>query len=416
MKYKIELNKKVIPEDYKEFINLKKTKSYTDEISNKIKIKKYINDKLPKSRLEYDFENYYKKFDIDLKKNNVLIIKNDISDIILLTKIYPKLKLVSNLDELEMLNSKYDLIINSFKIKNNNEDDYKMNNLKNDFKIIIKCLDLITDKGIISLNLGLTQVPAIMDFILLINSYSSLFILSDHITRNINNMGIYYVFSEFWKKDELKNDIQKVLKVFNFKNEYSFLNITKISDDIIQKINNVSEFMLKRYIKLNNLVKENLFNESDNEKIKNFMFQIVINNNIEINPESIPLLTRMLSSKLFYLPNGNSIKLHSNINLNEGKYLYNLVVNNKMKNVLEVGFAYGISAIFITKGLEFNKNKNKNNKYKLVSIDPFQTKQWNNLGLYNLLRVGTKQFHKLYEDKSLVILPYLLKEKKKNMI
>ena len=125
------------------------------------------------------------------------------------------------------------------------------------------------------------------------------------------------------------------------------------------------------------------------------------------------MITRMLSSKLFYLPNGQTLKLHSNINMNEGNYLFNLVVENKMVRLLEVGFAYGVSAMFMTKGLENNKLKNNKEKYQLVSIDPFQSTQWHNLGLNNLKRIGTLELHKLYEQKSLNALPFLLKEKKK---
>jgi predicted O-methyltransferase YrrM len=413
IKYNISVSKQNIDENYHKFKDISGTYDNVNKISENTRINKFINEKLPESRFNYFFSNYYSKFDLNLEIHNILII-NFVSNPLFFSIDNIKNKnvtYITNIEDLKKINKKFNLIIIK-KIKKTNE---VIDRLKDTLITFSICLDLLKNNGIISIKLNLVYEPSILDTILLISSYSSLFVCCDYFTRNINIRGpIYYIFSEFWKIDKLKNEINQVLKIFNFKNSYSFLKIEYVSNpNFIEEIKKPSKFILNRYLKLYKIDKNKELSSDDFNLIKNYLFQNVIKYNIEINPNSLPYLTRMLSSKLFYLPNGNEIKLHSNINMNEGNYLFNLVVKNQMSNILEIGFAYGISAIFITKGLENNKLKKVGDKHQLTSIDPFQNTQWHNLGIYNLKRVGTKKYHKLYEYKSLHALPYLLKEKKK---
>ena len=73
----------------------------------------------------------------------------------------------------------------------------------------------------------------------------------------------------------------------------------------------------------------------------------------------------------------------------------NLVSNNNFVKCLEVGMAYGVSAITIL----------SNKKCNLISIDPFQTTQWESNGIKLVKSFGFSNRHTLIEKK--VILHYL---------
>ena len=80
-------------------------------------------------------------------------------------------------------------------------------------------------------------------------------------------------------------------------------------------------------------------------------------------------------------------ELHSHINRVEGVYISEMIkayIKPSMKNinVLEIGCAFGTSAMFIMNILNQYKKKIQ---YKVV--DPNQDTQWNSVGLYNIARV-----------------------------
>jgi len=108
-----------------------------------------------------------------------------------------------------------------------------------------------------------------------------------------------------------------------------------------------------------------------------------------------------------------SVAIEENTNINssikpvEGNFLYNLINEYKLKKCLEVGMAYGISSMYILLGLK----KLKKDDIKLDSIDPFQETQWNNFGVKLVKKIKMDKYHKLYEDKSYIVLPKLLEKK-----
>ena len=104
------------------------------------------------------------------------------------------------------------------------------------------------------------------------------------------------------------------------------------------------------------------------------------------------------------------IKLHSSINSREGKVLARIIKHNSIRNSLEIGMAYGISSMYILLAMySYNDDKNIN----LTSIDPYQEKQWKNLGLFNIKTINMDKYHTLYEDVSEIILPTLFKKNHK---
>ena len=61
--------------------------------------------------------------------------------------------------------------------------------------------------------------------------------------------------------------------------------------------------------------------------------------------------------------NKKSVKIHSNIKKQEGDFIEETITKFSLKKCLEIGMAFGISALYIL------QNKNTN----LLSIDPFQS-------------------------------------------
>ena len=115
------------------------------------------------------------------------------------------------------------------------------------------------------------------------------------------------------------------------------------------------------------------------------------------------------------------VKLDSNINVYEACFIsqitkiymenYKNKIDKKDKelSILEIGFAYGTSALIFLNQLIKYKNKTR---YDIVDMN--QSTQWNNLGLKNIdqfLKINKKKLnYKLYEEDSTKALPKL-KEK-----
>lgn len=125
-----------------------------------------------------------------------------------------------------------------------------------------------------------------------------------------------------------------------------------------------------------------------------------INRNVITNKNALIdfqkyLLTAIKSSFI----NKKLIKISSGIKQVEGNFLVETIKHNGFKNVLEVGFAFGISAFYIL----------STHTTQLISIDPFQSTQWNSCGTKLLKQFGLNKNHKLIQQKSFETLPLLLK-------
>lgn len=94
-------------------------------------------------------------------------------------------------------------------------------------------------------------------------------------------------------------------------------------------------------------------------------------------------------------------KIHSGIKSPEMESISNLILANNLTNCLEIGMAFGTSAITIL----------SNPKCNLISIDPFQTTQWESNGIKLVKEFGYYDRHTLIEKKSFVALPELLDKK-----
>lgn len=116
------------------------------------------------------------------------------------------------------------------------------------------------------------------------------------------------------------------------------------------------------------------------------------------------VINEILDTKKTITPDGEEIKLTSEISRKGGAFLFKII--NDHENVLktlEIGCANGISSLHICEAL-----KNRKGAHHTI-IDPFQSTDWKNAGIYALQRAGFKNFT-LLEKKSEFALPELLAE------
>ena len=95
----------------------------------------------------------------------------------------------------------------------------------------------------------------------------------------------------------------------------------------------------------------------------------------------------------------------------EGVSLREWVIKEKVVNSIEIGLAFGFSALHICEGLLQNNEENA----KHTIIDAFQTQKdkYDNVGLNTLARAGLDGIIEFHGEKSHFVLPRLLREGRK---
>jgi predicted O-methyltransferase YrrM len=95
------------------------------------------------------------------------------------------------------------------------------------------------------------------------------------------------------------------------------------------------------------------------------------------------LINEILQSKQVIDEQGRAHPLNStSITEDEGLFLEKMIDEHGSLNTIEIGFAYGLSSLFICAALE------KRNKAHHTIIDPSQKAVWNNIGVANLKRAN----------------------------
>jgi predicted O-methyltransferase YrrM len=105
------------------------------------------------------------------------------------------------------------------------------------------------------------------------------------------------------------------------------------------------------------------------------------------------------------MPNGEDKKLVANISIEHSRTLYETVLREQPKLVIEIGMAQGVSTLSILCAL-------KQVGGRLISIDPYVGWPSGRLAaLHNIERAGYSDIHQHVEAKSYEALPKLLAEK-----
>jgi predicted O-methyltransferase YrrM len=98
---------------------------------------------------------------------------------------------------------------------------------------------------------------------------------------------------------------------------------------------------------------------------------------------------------------GEILKLHSHVSPQQGEFLQEIMSELKPNVTLEVGLAYGISALFICDALE----KAVNSRH--ITIDPYQLTYWKGIGLHNLKQAGYEEIIEFHNQPSHLVLAQL---------
>lgn len=113
------------------------------------------------------------------------------------------------------------------------------------------------------------------------------------------------------------------------------------------------------------------------------------------------LAQTIIESKVVHDRNGNVVELTMHTSAQQGRFLQQFIDRENVSTVLEIGLAYGISALFICEALAKKKNP------RFISIDCFQDR-WQQIGLANLERAGFDKFTEFHKEYSHSILPQLM--------
>src|SRR5438874_12606713 len=112
---------------------------------------------------------------------------------------------------------------------------------------------------------------------------------------------------------------------------------------------------------------------------------------------------RLLRTRKVFDHDGNEFPLHSFTPKEQGEYLQSLVTATSARVTLEVGFAYGISTLFICEAL---KRLGGNRHYV---IDPYQH-HWKNIGIKNVEQAGYANLVEFFPEQSYEVLQSLLRD------
>lgn len=94
------------------------------------------------------------------------------------------------------------------------------------------------------------------------------------------------------------------------------------------------------------------------------------------------------------------------INAAEGEALRNWIIKEKAVHTIEIGLAWGVSALYICEGLLINGDKNARH----VVLDPHQATGFKNCGLQVLEEAGVSNLIEYHAEESQIALPRFLSE------
>ncbi|MER2998316.1 class I SAM-dependent methyltransferase [Pontibacter populi] len=114
------------------------------------------------------------------------------------------------------------------------------------------------------------------------------------------------------------------------------------------------------------------------------------------------ILNNIHNEKIIKDELGNDVILKDNIDREEGMLLERLISVNGLSRSIEVGCAYGISSLYICGAVT------KHHGHHTI-VDPFQTTDWNNIGITQLRNAGFENFT-LLEERSEIALPKLVEQ------
>jgi predicted O-methyltransferase YrrM len=205
--------------------------------------------------------------------------------------------------------------------------------------------------------------------------------------------GIYIYCSNFLGNNSLitKENIEKCIKNNNF-------SITPKKD--LSSLLKYLEYTFIQQNHLNKLLLDKKYDEYIDLKINRLYDNILLLKNKDVLEYFYKKIFNIVKRTII---DKKVVKIGSSIKEIEGNFIIKNINENNYKKCLEIGFACGISAFYILSIKTTN----------LISIDPFQSTQWNNSGKKTIKELGFNKRHKCIEKKSYEALPQLLQKCKK---
>lgn len=114
-----------------------------------------------------------------------------------------------------------------------------------------------------------------------------------------------------------------------------------------------------------------------------------------------PILEDILRTNEIRTASGEVVKLHSGVSRSQGEFLRDLVTDLQPKATLEIGLAYGVSALFICEAL----GKIPGARHMIVDPAQFSEQLWKGAGLANLNAAGYGDLIEFHELPSHIALP-----------
>lgn len=114
-----------------------------------------------------------------------------------------------------------------------------------------------------------------------------------------------------------------------------------------------------------------------------------------------PVIAEVLQKRHVVARDGTEIPIHSEISVAEGEALQRLVRELRPEVTLEIGCAFGISALYICEALAEVGGR------RHIVIDPHQLTHWKGAGLFTLERAGFGSLVEFHALSSHVALPRL---------
>jgi predicted O-methyltransferase YrrM len=117
-----------------------------------------------------------------------------------------------------------------------------------------------------------------------------------------------------------------------------------------------------------------------------------------------PVVREFFETDVAVTARGERVAVHSQIPLAWAEALFGLVVRERPAVCVEVGMAFGASALAILAALE------EVGAGELISVDPNQTTQWEGAGVETARRAGFAHRHRLVEEPSYLALPGMVQD------
>ena len=117
--------------------------------------------------------------------------------------------------------------------------------------------------------------------------------------------------------------------------------------------------------------------------------------------QNMGLIKKIYETGMVYDKDGNEFELRNHISPDEGEFLINIINDYiSTKKVIEIGCAFGISALHIGEAIRNYKDSEH------IIIDPFQSSHYRRVGIHQIEKAGFKNF-RLIEEPSGSALPAL---------